>query len=234
MRRPTRSTMRGCTGRALVEHRMNCLRDLRDIGYQVGCGFMVGSPYQTAAALAADLKFVETFRPRWWASAVHPHHATPFAREPAGLVDLTCYLLSLLRLIDPALLLPATTRWVPSMPTGASVGYAPARTSSCLTFRRPMFDKSTNCMIKGTRRERGGRRAGRASPAHGSDRLPGGDRSRRREALGLGAPWSVSAAYRTTPPRVRGHKRLSLPHEHSSERKGCAPDREGEEKHGDL
>lgn len=92
------------------EHRMNCLRDLRDIGYQVGCGFMVGSPYQTAAALAADLKFVETFRPAMVGIGPFiPHHATPFAREPAGLVDLTCYLLSLLRLIDPALLLPATT-----------------------------------------------------------------------------------------------------------------------------
>jgi biotin synthase len=42
---------------------MHCLRDLKEIGYQVGCGFMVGSPYQTPDCLATDLKFIETFDP---------------------------------------------------------------------------------------------------------------------------------------------------------------------------
>lgn len=45
------------------DNRMRCLRDLKDIGYQTGCGFMVGSPYQTARTLAEDLKFIEEFRP---------------------------------------------------------------------------------------------------------------------------------------------------------------------------
>lgn len=92
------------------DRRVRCLHDLKDIGYQVGCGFMVGSPYQTPAMLAADLKFIERFRPAMVGIGPFiPHHATPFSHEPAGAVDVTCYLLSLLRLMDPALLLPATT-----------------------------------------------------------------------------------------------------------------------------
>ena len=92
------------------ERRMACLRELSDIGYQVGCGFMVGSPHQTSATLARDLKLVEGFRPAMCGIGPFiPHHATPFAHEPAGSAELTCYLLSLLRLIDPGLLLPATT-----------------------------------------------------------------------------------------------------------------------------
>ena len=96
--------------RMSFDDRMRCLRDLRDIGYAVGCGFMVGSPYQTAAHLAADLKFVERFRPQMCGIGPFvPHHATEFAHEPAGSVALTCFLLSLLRLMQPNLLLPATT-----------------------------------------------------------------------------------------------------------------------------
>ena len=93
-----------------LAHRLACLRDLAELGYQVGCGFMVGSPGQTPATLAADLKLVEELRPAMCGIGPFiPHHATPFAEEPTGPVDLTCYLLSLLRLIEPRLLLPATT-----------------------------------------------------------------------------------------------------------------------------
>ena len=92
------------------ESRMRCLSDLRKIGYAVGCGFMVGSPGQTAKTLAKDLKFVETFRPEMCGIGPFiPHHATPFANEKPGSVEQTCYLLSVLRLIHPSLLLPATT-----------------------------------------------------------------------------------------------------------------------------
>lgn len=91
-------------------HRLACLRDLAEIGYQVGCGFMVGTPGQTPATLARDLALVERLRPAMCGIGPFvPHHATPLAHEPAGSVALTCYLLSLLRLIDPGLLLPATT-----------------------------------------------------------------------------------------------------------------------------
>lgn len=92
------------------EHRMQCLYDLRSIGYAVGCGFMVGAPYQTAQTLAEDLKFVETFRPDMCGIGPFiPHRQTPFGGEPSGTAELTCYLLSILRLIHPPILLPATT-----------------------------------------------------------------------------------------------------------------------------
>lgn len=96
--------------RMSFDNRMECLRDLRDVGYQVGLGFMVGSPFQTASHLAADLKFIETFRPQMCGIGPFiPHHDTPFGHEPGGSVELTCYLLSILRLMQPNLLLPSTT-----------------------------------------------------------------------------------------------------------------------------
>lgn len=92
------------------DNRMRCLADLRDIGYTVGCGYMVGSPYQTAADLAADLKFIETFKPEMCGIGPFvPHHATQFAHHETGSVELTCFMLSLMRLIQPNLLIPATT-----------------------------------------------------------------------------------------------------------------------------
>ena len=106
-----------------LEHRLACLRDLAEIGYQVGCGFMVGSPGQTASSLAEDLKLVERIRPAMCGIGPFvPHHATPFADAPAGSVGLTCYLLSLLRLIDPRLLLPATTALATLDPRGRELG----------------------------------------------------------------------------------------------------------------
>ena len=92
------------------ENRMRCLRDLKDIGFQTGCGFMVGSPYQTYAHIAKDLKFIEEFKPQMCGIGPFiPHKATPFASFAAGTVELTCYLLSIIRLIHPTILLPATT-----------------------------------------------------------------------------------------------------------------------------
>lgn len=106
-----------------LERRLSCLRDLREIGYQVGCGFMVGSPGQTPASLAKDLRLVEELRPEMCGIGPFvPHHATPFAEEPAGSVALTCFLLSLLRLLDPHLLLPATTALATLDPCGRERG----------------------------------------------------------------------------------------------------------------
>ena len=92
------------------ENRMNCLKILRELGYQTGCGFMVGSPYQTAETLAKDLKFIEEFQPDMCGIGPFiPHKDTPFADKAAGTAELTCYLLSIIRLIKPNILLPATT-----------------------------------------------------------------------------------------------------------------------------
>ena len=105
------------------ENRMRCLRDLKAIGYQVGCGFMVGSPFQTARHLAKDLKFIEAFQPDMCGIGPFiPHHETPFRDRPAGTLELTLYLLSVLRLIHPPVLLPATTALGTIHPEGREKG----------------------------------------------------------------------------------------------------------------
>ena len=92
------------------EHRMRCLKDLKDIGFQVGCGYMVGSPHQTAKTLSKDLYFIQEFQPDMCGIGPFiPQHATVFAKETAGTLHDTLFLLSLLRLIHPNMLIPATT-----------------------------------------------------------------------------------------------------------------------------
>ena len=93
-----------------LNNRIRCLYDLKEIGYQVGCGFMVGSPHQTAKNIAQDLKFIEDFSPDMCGVGPFiPHKDTIFKDEKAGDADLCCYLLSIIRLIKPNILLPATT-----------------------------------------------------------------------------------------------------------------------------
>ena len=105
------------------DNRLSCLRDLKEIGYQVGCGFMVGSPFQTSETLAKDLKFIETFRPDMCGIGPFiPHHDTPFGNEKAGSVELTLFLLSVIRLILPDVLLPATTALGTLDPLGREKG----------------------------------------------------------------------------------------------------------------
>lgn len=105
------------------ENRMRCLYDLRDLGYQVGCGFMVGSPFQTPETLAKDLKFIEDFKPDMCGIGPFiPHHDTPFRDMPAGTVEETIYLLSIIRLIHPPVLLPATTALGTIDPMGREKG----------------------------------------------------------------------------------------------------------------
>lgn len=92
------------------EHRMKCLYDLRDIGFQVGAGFMVGSPYQTKRDLAMDLKFIEEFKPEMCGIGPFiPHIDTIYKNEPAGTLEDTLLCLSIVRIIDEKVLLPATT-----------------------------------------------------------------------------------------------------------------------------
>ena len=103
--------------------RKQCLRALKDIGYQVGCGFMVGSPGQTSRHLGEDLFFIQQFRPHMVGIGPFiPQHDTPFAGEPAGTLELTLYLLSILRLMIPPLLLPATTALGTIHPKGRELG----------------------------------------------------------------------------------------------------------------
>ena len=92
------------------EHRMECLRTLKEIGFQTGCGFMVGSPGQTIEHIVRDLRFIKEFRPHMVGMGPFlSHHDTPFCDMPNGTAELTVYLLSIVRLLLPEVLLPATT-----------------------------------------------------------------------------------------------------------------------------
>lgn len=92
------------------QNRMDCLQMLRELGYQVGCGCMVGSPYQTPLHLAKDLIFMAQFRPHMIGLGPFiPHRDTPFRDEAAGTVRQSLMMLALCRLMLPEVLLPATT-----------------------------------------------------------------------------------------------------------------------------
>lgn len=105
------------------ERRMQCLQVLRKIGYQVGAGFMVGSPFQTADDLGRDLAFLQSFQPEMCGIGPFiPHKDTPFRACPAGTLRLTLRLLSIIRLACPNVLLPATTALGTIDPTGREKG----------------------------------------------------------------------------------------------------------------
>ena len=93
-----------------LENRKQCLFKLKDLGFQVGSGFMVGAPFQTIQDLAQDILFLQELKPHMIGIGPFvPHKATPFADKPAGNVELTLFLISLLRVIFPDALIPATT-----------------------------------------------------------------------------------------------------------------------------
>ena len=105
------------------ENRMRCLADLKAIGYQAGCGFMVGSPYQTPENLADDLLFLHELSPQMAGIGPFiPHHQTPFSAFPAGTLRQTLLMVALTRLILPNALLPATTALGTIAPDGRERG----------------------------------------------------------------------------------------------------------------
>lgn len=106
-----------------LEQRKQCLYDLKAIGYQVGTGFMVGSPYQTFDTLCEDLLFIQDFKPHMVGIGPFiPHQATPFKDHSAGTLSLTLFLIGLLRLILPNGLIPATTALGTIDPKGREKG----------------------------------------------------------------------------------------------------------------
>lgn len=105
------------------ENRMRCIQDLKEIGYQTGVGFMVGSPLQTDENLYADLQFIKEIKPHMVGIGPFvPHKDTPFAAYPQGSVTLTLKLLSIIRLMLPSVLLPATTALGTIDPKGREKG----------------------------------------------------------------------------------------------------------------
>lgn len=106
-----------------LSNRKRCLYDLKEIGYQVGCGFMVGPPYQTLDTLYQDLLFIKELGPHMVGIGPFiPQADTPFGREPAGTLDRTLRLLSIIRLMEPHVLLPATTALGTIHPRGRVLG----------------------------------------------------------------------------------------------------------------
>ena len=125
-------------------HRRKCLWDLKEIGYQIGTGFMVGSPFQTAENLADDLLFLKELNPQMVGIGPFiPHHDTRFSHEPPGTLKLTLFLLGLIRLMIPKVLLPATT----ALGTIEKKESLPEQMWLCQIFLRCQSVKNTNCMI---------------------------------------------------------------------------------------
>ncbi len=106
-----------------AEHRQNCLYELKKIGYQIGCGIMVGSPGQTDEHILEDLRFMQKLGPHMIGIGPFiPAAGTPMESEPAGTLEDTLHLLSVLRLMFPAVLLPATTALGTIHPLGREMG----------------------------------------------------------------------------------------------------------------
>lgn len=106
-----------------LENRKRCLFDLKDIGYQVGSGFMVGSPYQTAENIISDLRFLQELHPDMIGIGPYIHHdKTPFAEFENGALVMTLRLISILRLMFPYALIPATTALATIDPNGREMG----------------------------------------------------------------------------------------------------------------
>lgn len=104
-------------------HRMQCLKELKEIGFQTGCGFMVGSPYQTIDTLYADLQFIRELQPEMVGIGPFiPQKDTPFGELPPGTMERTLRLLSMIRLLRPSVLLPATTALGTIHPKGRELG----------------------------------------------------------------------------------------------------------------
>ena len=104
-------------------HRIRCLRDLKQIGYQTGCGMMVGSPGQTVRTIWNDLQFILELQPQMVGIGPFiPQHATPFAKETSGSLEWTLRLLSIIRLLHPSVLLPSTTALGTIHPKGRELG----------------------------------------------------------------------------------------------------------------
>ncbi len=105
------------------ENRQQCLYNLKKIGFQTGAGFMVGSPYQTNENIADDLLFLKKLDPEMIGIGPFiPHQDTQFKDMKAGGLDLTLYLLSIIRLMLPTVLLPATTALGTINPRGRELG----------------------------------------------------------------------------------------------------------------
>lgn len=106
-----------------LAHRLQCLADLKEIGFQTGCGIMVGSPYQDWSCLLADLRYMQGLDPQMVGIGPFlPAQHTPFADKPSGSLADTLWMLAVVRLMLPHVLLPATTALATLDPKGREAG----------------------------------------------------------------------------------------------------------------
>lgn len=106
-----------------LANRLHCLKNLKEIGYQVGTGFMVGSPFQTTDNLIEDLLLINKFKPQMIGIGPFiPHHDTPFRDKNSGTLQQTLRLIAMLRLMLPKALIPATTALGTIDPCGREQG----------------------------------------------------------------------------------------------------------------
>lgn len=125
-----------------LAHRKDCLFALKEIGYQTGCGFMVGSPYQLPEHIVEDLLFIHELQPEMVGIGPFiPHCDTPFRSFPPGSVELTLFLIGILRLMLPKLLLPATTALGTLNPQGREKGIL-AGANVCMPNLSPVSVRS--------------------------------------------------------------------------------------------
>lgn len=102
-----------------IVHRLQCLDWLKETGYQVGAGIMVGAPFQTLTSIVEDIQYLISFKPHMIGIGPFiPQHDTPFGRFPAGSVDMTARLYAILRLALPQTLIPSTTAMATLSPDG--------------------------------------------------------------------------------------------------------------------
>lgn len=106
-----------------LENRKECLWNLKDIGYQVGTGFMVGAPGQTEETLQEDIAFIRKLQPHMIGIGPYVSHKdTPFAGEKNGTLEQTLELLAIFRIMFPHALIPATTSLGTIHPKGREMG----------------------------------------------------------------------------------------------------------------
>ncbi len=138
-----------------LAERLVCLENLKEIGYQVGCGFMVGSPHQSTETLAQDMMLLQKLRPHMVGIGPFlPHHATPFSGEKGGSAEMTLFMLALTRLALPEALIPATTAlgtvakdgWERGMMAGANV-IMPSLTPEAIKGNYLLYDDKNGTSV---------------------------------------------------------------------------------------
>ena len=125
------------------KNRLECLENLKKLGYQVGAGFMVGSPFQTEENLAREMLFLKKLNPHM--VGIGPfisHKDTPFCNQTSGTAELTLFMLGLVRLTLPYALLPATTALGTIDDLGREKGFWQAQMFLCLTFHLKLLEKN--------------------------------------------------------------------------------------------